>query len=72
MAFALTETGIQEAEAVLQHGKRDSEIAVITLMYRKGETPVELDDIMSDTRMNLEKATNVVQRLINAGYVEEI
>ena len=69
MAFQLTARG--EAEAVKVNRPMGPETTVIAFLYREGR-PTEAEDIMEETRMGEEKATRVLKRLINLGYVEEV
>ena len=71
MAFELTPLGESEATKIVR--KTGPETAVLSYMYEMyaSHEPVELEDIMRETRMTEEKALKVLRHLTSGGYIEE-
>lgn len=67
-ALALTPLGKNEAENTQASGP---EFAVLSFLY-ESNGPVDFEEICDATRMDEEKASMVVRRLISKGYIKEL
>jgi predicted transcriptional regulator len=69
MSFRLTDKG--EDAATNPHARPGMDLKVVGFMYAM-KKPVEIEEIMDETQISDEAAVNVMKRLINEGYVEEM
>lgn len=69
MAYTLTPKGKIEAEHVSRAA--GAEEAFVTYMYENSE-PVEIEELIGETRVEDEVGLRVVSRLIMRGYVKEV
>lgn len=67
--FRLTDRG--EEAATNPNSRQGMDLKVVGFMYTMKQ-PVEIEEIMDETSMSDEAAVNVMKRLINQRYVEEI
>lgn len=67
-AITLTPLGKQVAEGTQGSGP---EYAVLSLLY-ESNGPVDIEEVMDETKTDDEKALMIVNRLISKGYVKEL
>jgi DNA-binding MarR family transcriptional regulator len=64
----LTQEGEQKVLAMEGKGP---DYAVLAMLYEMGGSPVDFDEIVNKLRTDEVRASIIVRRLINQGYVEE-
>ena len=69
MSFQLTSHGETAAQNI--NIKQNLESKVLTYLYQVGK-PTELDEIQDETRLSDEKTVQLLRRMVNKGYVEEV
>ncbi len=68
MAYSLTPQGKGVAEHVSR--VQDTESAFLSYLYEQGE-PVEVEELIGETRVDDEVGLRVINRLIGKGYIKE-
>ena len=69
MSFKLTDAG--EDQATNPSRKPGLESKAIAFMYMVGK-PIELEEIMDEVRLSDEKTVELITRMKNEGFVEEV
>ncbi len=67
--FKLTDRG--EDTATNPNARAGVDLKVIGFMYAM-KKPVELEEVMDEIQLSDEMTVNVMKRLVNGGYVEEL
>lgn len=69
MSFRLTDKG--EDAATNPHARQGADLKVVGFMYAM-KRPVEVEEIMDEIQLSDELTANVIRRLVNESYIEEL